>query len=55
MRDEIDFGGELIELSGLSLQEVGDLEGSALDAELRELLSDVGSGHGLTAGFQSNI
>jgi hypothetical protein len=56
MRDEIDFGGGLIELelelNGLSLQEVGDLEGSPLDAEVRELLSDAGSGHGLTAGFQ---
>jgi hypothetical protein len=55
MRDEIDFGGGLVELSGLSLQEVGDLEDSPLDAELRELLTGAGSGHGLTAGFQSNI
>jgi hypothetical protein len=55
MRDEVDFGGELIELNGLTLKEVGDLEGSPLSAELRELLSDAGSGHGLTAGFQSNI
>jgi hypothetical protein len=53
MRDEIDFGGELIELSGLSLREVGDLEDSPLAMELRELLT--GSDHGLTAGFQSRI
>jgi hypothetical protein len=53
MRDEMDFGGELIELDGLSLQQIGDLEDSPLDAELRELFT--GNGHGLTAGFGSNI
>jgi FXSXX-COOH protein len=55
MRDETDFGGRVIELSGLSLQQLGDLESTPLEEELRELLSDAGSGHGLTAGFQSNI
>ncbi|GAB2867393.1 hypothetical protein GCM10027176_81340 [Actinoallomurus bryophytorum] len=55
MHGEIHFGGELIELSGLSLREVGDLDDSPLALELRELLIGAGSGHGLTAGFQSKI
>jgi hypothetical protein len=54
MRDEIEFGGLLVELSGLSLREVGDLDDSPLGAELREF-AEAGNGHGLTAGFQSRI
>jgi hypothetical protein len=53
MSDETDFGGELIELDGLSLEEVGDLKDSPFDAALRELLSD--GGNGITAGFNAYI
>jgi FXSXX-COOH protein len=55
MRDENEFGGLLVELSGLSLREVGDLDDSPLGAELRGVLADAGNGQGLTAGFQSHI
>jgi FXSXX-COOH protein len=55
MRDEVEFGGQLVELSGFSLQEIGDLDDSPLGAELREVLADAGNGHGITAGFQARI
>ncbi|MCW2864412.1 MAG: hypothetical protein JWP48_6120 [Actinoallomurus sp.] len=55
MRDEIEFGGLLVDLSVFSVQEIGDLDDSPLSAELREVLADAGNGPGLTAGFQAYI
>lgn len=52
MREEIEFGGGLVDLSGLPLQEVGDLDGSALGAELSGLLL---TNSNITAGFGSFI
>ncbi|HEY0542488.1 MAG TPA: hypothetical protein VGD53_29285 [Actinoallomurus sp.] len=54
MRDEIEFGGLLPDLSAFSVREIGELDDSPLGAELREL-AEAGNGHGLTAGFQSYI
>jgi FXSXX-COOH protein len=52
MREEIEFGGALVDLSGLPLQEVGEFDGSALGEELSGLLAASGV---ITAGFGSRI
>jgi hypothetical protein len=53
MNDEFDFGGGLIDLSGLTLREVGLLDDSPLSDEVAELVGT--DGRTITAGFNSFI
>jgi FXSXX-COOH protein len=55
MREETDFGGGIIDLSGFSLEDLEDLADSALAAELREVLDSSRCDAGVVAGFNSTV
>ncbi|WP_433187610.1 FxSxx-COOH cyclophane-containing RiPP peptide [Actinoallomurus sp. CA-150999] len=52
---EDDFGGGIIDLSGLSLQDLDDLADSVLVAEVREMLDSSSLDAGVVAGFNSSV
>jgi hypothetical protein len=52
MHDTMELGGERIDLSGISLDTLSELDGSVIGEELRRLTA---CGTGITAGFGSHI
>lgn len=52
MSEEIELGGGLVDLSGLPLWKVGELDGSAIGTELGDLLVTTSN---ITAGFGSFV
>ena len=50
-----DFDSELVDLTGIDLADLADMEGSVLKESLDRLEDEAAQGHQATAGFSASI